>query len=334
MVAASQIQAATTDDVEAIARLRAAQGWRRSDPVVRAVLASQTARIFTVRAASVGGVTDAAASEPIATAGAFAAGPIGVIGSVAVHASMQRQGLGRLLTTHAITWLREQGAHSVWLDATPNGRPLYLQLGFTDIAPSWLARTPLRHLDMERLVAQAAGYSVARVAPDILPNLAAMDREAFGGDRMDILYALLRQPECALYVAFASTDVGREPLGYAITRRVEPPDHGYRLGSMVAPGHAVAAALTLATFDAETRRAPGEVASGASEIDVSGGAMPRARAWFDSIGVTTQDDDITMRLTFTDDGAAATETRADRASAQERAEGRPSVYSWIAPMLF
>ncbi|MDE3228841.1 MAG: GNAT family N-acetyltransferase, partial [Chloroflexota bacterium] len=243
MVAAPLIQVATPDDIEAITQLREAQGWRRSAPVVRAVLASRIARIFTVRAASVGGVAGVVANEPIATAGALAAGPIGVIGNVAVRESMQRRGLGRMLTTQAIDWLREQGAQSVWLDATPSGRPLYLQLGFTDIAPSWLAQTPLRDLDMERLVAQAQGYTAALAAPTALADLAAMDREAFGGDRMDLLRTLLRQPECTLYVAWASDNPQRQPLGYAITRRVEPQNHGYRLGSMVAPSHAVAAAL-------------------------------------------------------------------------------------------
>ncbi|MDE3230260.1 MAG: hypothetical protein KGO05_10290, partial [Chloroflexota bacterium] len=200
------------------------------------------------------------------------------------------------------------------------------------IAPSWLAQTPLRDLDMERLVAQAQGYTAALTAPDALADLAVMDREAFGGDRMDLLRTLLRQPECALYVAWASDDPSRQPLGYAITRRVEPQNHGYRLGSMVAPSHAVAAALTLATLDAETRRAPAEVANGVSAINVSGGAMPRARAWFDSIGVATGDDDTVMRLLLQD--ATASPAVTDLASAQERAEGRPSVYSWIAAMLF
>ncbi|HEX8730655.1 MAG TPA: GNAT family N-acetyltransferase [Ktedonobacterales bacterium] len=332
MVAAPLIQVATTDDLKAIAQLREAQGWRRSEPVVRAALASHITRIFTVRAASVSGAYEASTDEPVATAGALAAGPIGVIGNVAVQQFMQRRGLGRLLTTQAIDWLREQGAQSVWLDATPSGRPLYLQLGFTDIAPSWLAQTPLRDLDMQRLVAQAQGYNAALAAPDALASLAALDREAFGGDRLALLHTLLRQPECALYVAWASDESDRQPLGYAITRRIEAPDYGYRLGSMVAPGHAIAAALTLATLGAETRRAPTEVAHGVSVINVSGGAMPRARAWFDSIGVTTEDDDTVMRLLLQDDGASPAET--GLASAQERAEGRPSVYSWVAPMLF
>lgn len=332
MIAASEIQTATLDDLDAIGRLRAAQGWRRSEPVVRAVVTSHTARVFVVRASSLGQVEGAEAHEPIATTNALAAGSVGIIGNVAVHALVQRRGLGRLLMTHAIAWLREQGVQTVWLDATPDGRPLYRQLGFIEIAPSWFAYTPLRDLHIDRLIALAGAHTATLATTAILPSLAALDHEAFGGDRMDILHAILRQPECSLLVATASSDSNQTPLGYALTRRIEAPENGFRLGSLVAPSDAVAAALTLAAINLEISNAPANVASGVSHITLSGGAMPRARRYFDGIGVATVDDDIVMRLSF--DSPNTTSNHDTLAAAQEREEGRPSPYSWIAPMLF
>lgn len=332
MIAASEIQTATLDDLDAIGRMRAAQGWRRSEPVVRAVVTSHTARIFVVRASSIGQVEGIETREPIATTNALAAGSVGIIGNVVVHSLVQRRGLGRLLMTHAITWLREQGVQTIWLDATPDGRPLYRKLGFIEIAPSWFAYTPLRDLRIDRLISLAGAHTATLATAAILPSLAALDHEAFGGDRMDILHAILRQPECSLLVATASGASNQPPLGYALTRRIEAPENGFRLGSLVAPSDAVAAALTLAAINQEIRNAPADVANGASHITLSGGAMPRARRFFDSIGVATVDDDIVMRLTLdTDSAASDTEPLS---AAQEREEGRPSPYSWIAPMLF
>ena len=332
MIAASEIQTATLDDLDAIGRMRAAQGWRRSDPVVRAVLTSRVSRVFVIRASTIGQIEGVSETEPIATTSALAAGPVGIIGNVVVHSSVQRRGLGRLLTSHAIHWLLAQGARNIWLDATPDGRPLYRKLGFTEIAPSWFAYTPLRDLRIDRLITRADSYTATLATSAALPSLAALDHEAFGGDRMDILHAILRQPECALFVATANDSTDQRPLGYAITRRIEEPENGFRLGSLVAPSDAVAAALTLAAINREIRNAPVEVASGISHITLSGGAMPRARRFFDSIGVATVDDDIVMRLTL-DTVSAATDTET-LSAAQEREEGRPSLYSWIAPMLF
>ncbi len=332
MIAASEIQTATFDDLDAIGRMRAAQGWRRSDPVVRAVLTSHASRIFVIRASTLGHVEGVSAHEPIATTNALAAGSVGIIGNVAVHSAVQRRGLGRLLTTHAIAWLREQGAQNIWLDATPAGRPLYRQLGFTEIAPSWFAYTPLCDLRIDRLITLAGAHTATLATAAALPSLAALDHEAFGGDRMAILHAMLRQPECALLVASASDTLDSRPLGYAIIRRIEKPENGFRLGSLVAPSNAVAAALTLAAINLEIHNFPAEAASGASHITLSGGAMPRARRFFDSIGVATVDDDIVMRLTLDTDSTAS--DTATLAAAQEREEGRPSPYSWLAPMLF
>lgn len=332
MIAATDIQVATLPDLDALARLRAELGWHRSDPLLRGVMTWDGGRIFVLRAGALIPAHGATAHEPAATTSAIAAGPIGVIGNVAVRPEFQRRGLGRLLMTHALDWQRSQGVRSVWLDATPSGRPLYRQLGFTDISPSWYVHAPLRNIRLERLAALADGYAATQAPPAELPSIAALDGEAFGGDRMGLLRALLSQAECALYVATASDGAARTPLGYALTRRTEQPGKGIRLGPMVAPHDAVAAALTLAVVAAELRHFPDDVASGASHLTVGGGSAPTARTFLDSIGATTVDDDLVMRLIMRAD-EAATDHSAQNATI-DRATHGPNVYCWISPMLF
>lgn len=330
MIAATDIQVATLADLDALARLRAELGWHRSDPLLRGVINWDGGRIFVLRAGALIPARGATAQEPAATTSAIAAGPIGVIGNVAVRPEFQRRGLGRLLMTHALEWQRAQGVHSVWLDATPAGRPLYRQLGFTDMSTSWYVHAPLRDIRLDRLAALASQYTARPADLQAMESLAALDAEAFGGNRMGLLRALASQVECALYIATASADGDHRPLGYALTRRTEQPGKGIRLGPMVAPNDAVAAALALAVVSAEKRQFPDDVASGASHLTVGGGSAPTARTFLDSIGATTVDDDLVMRLTMRADG----EPKSASSETPEHAEGRPSVYCWISPMLF
>ena len=328
MVTPSQIEIATPSDLESLARLRAELGWHRSDPLLTGVLNWDHGRIFIVRVGALLPAHGEAALFPAATTSAIAAGPVGVIGNVAVRPEFQRRGLGKLLTAHALDWQRAQGVRSVWLDATPAGRPLYRQLGFADIAPSWYIHTPLRTIRLDHLAALAGAYSAEPALPDALTSIAALDREAFGGDRLGLLRALLDQEACALFTVQASDS---RALGFALARRSEPPGLGIRLGPLVAPDDAVAAALTLAVAQAEMRRFPEEYTSGASYLTAGGGDAPAVRAFFDAIGAPTVDDDLVMRLTLSAEATLHSDTTASLAAHEE---GRPSVYCWISPMLF
>lgn len=331
MIAAPQIERATLADLESLARLRVELGWYRSDPLLQAALTWEGARIFVVRVGALDGARGDLARLPAATTSAIAAGPVGVIGNVGVRPEFQRRGLGKLLTTHAIEWQRAQGVRSIWLDATPAGRPLYRSLGFTDIATSWIGLAPLRDLHYELLVSAAATMIAEPAAPDALASVAALDHAAFGGDRMGLLFALARQDEYSLYIARDRRDEARRPLGYALARRLEQPIRGIRLGPLVAPDDAVASALILAAALAERRRLSADFASGALRFTVGGGDMPEARALFDAIGAPTTNDDLVMRLTLPSQGD---DSAIGRDVAPGQTEGRPRVYSWVAPMLF
>ncbi len=331
MIAAPRIERATLADLESLARMRAEVGWHRSDPLLKGVLAWEHGRVFIIRAGALTAMRGASAQAPAATTSAIAAGPVGVIGNVAVRPEFQRRGLGKLLTAHALDWQRAAGVRTVWLDATPAGRPLYRQLGFVDAAASWYVQTPLRDLHHERLAALAGSMIAVAAPPDALASIAALDLAAFGGDRLGLLHALAAQDVCTLYIAYDSRDAASRPLGYALTRRVESPFLGVRLGPLIAPDDAVAAALTWAATQAERLRLPAEFTSGASHLTAGGGDAPAARAFFTHIGAPSTDDDLVMRLTL--DTREAPEAR-DHDDPSRDNKGRPSVYSWVSPMLF
>lgn len=58
-----------------------------------------------------------------------------LIANVAVHPDFRRRGIARLLTEHALDYIREQGGHHAWLNVRHNNLPavsLYRQLGFSE----------------------------------------------------------------------------------------------------------------------------------------------------------------------------------------------------------
>lgn len=329
MIAAPHIETATETDVEALARLRVELGWNRSDPLLRAALNWDGGRIFVVRVGSLAPAHGKLAQAPAATTTVTAAGPVGVIGNVAVRPDFQKRGLGKLLLSHAIEWQRARGVRQVWLDATPAGRPLYRRLGFTDGAASWVTFTPLRDLRTDRLSAIAGAVTAEAATSDALASIASLDIEAFGGDRAGLLRALTCEGYSP-YIAHEAADDSRQPLGYALTHPLQPPMEGIRLGPLIATSDAAAAALTLAVLRAEHDRLPSEVASGEAYLMASGGGERHVRDFFDEIGSPTIDDDLLMHLSLAGEG----ETANGHSAPAPQDERRPRVYSWIASMLF
>lgn len=57
-------------------------------------------------------------------------GPTGWIGGLGVEPSSRRRGIASRLTGSVVEWLREQGAQTLLLQATAQGRPVYERLGF------------------------------------------------------------------------------------------------------------------------------------------------------------------------------------------------------------
>jgi len=107
------------------------------------------------------------------------------IGMVLTDPAYRRRGFARQLFAHTLAALAARRIAWIKLDATASGAPLYRQFGFVEESP------------VERW--HAAGLTVAppRVAP-WSPECAALDREAFGADRSELLSQLALQGAAAI----------------------------------------------------------------------------------------------------------------------------------------
>ncbi len=122
--------------------------------------------------------------QPCATACATRYGSASAwIGMVLVHPEFRRRGIGSALMRHCIDFLKSKRVDSIKIDASEQGRPVYLKIGFDDERPVF------RYLG-----AIPAGLKpdpkVVSIDPSMWTAIAAMDVAAFGADRMDLLRLL------------------------------------------------------------------------------------------------------------------------------------------------
>ncbi len=289
------IAPATPDDLPAIVAMRAAEGWAIHDWLLDLVCRWEGGRLFVVRLdqAPAAAPTERTPTRLIAATSAVAYGKLGFVGNVIVHSAHRRQGLGKQLMQAAIDWLADQGVRAVELDATPEGRPLYTQLGFVGIEPSWVLWAPLDRVDRDRVRALAGATGISPLGADGLSAVAALDRQAFGGDRLGLLEGMLRLPDTRAYVARAP---GAEPEGYLVVRPLEPPRAGLHLGPWVAQPPAIAAALLAAALPAAE---PSPTLRGNTRPHLQAfipGASRAARALYAALGLPLIEDDLHMRL--------------------------------------
>jgi GNAT superfamily N-acetyltransferase len=107
---------------------------------------------------------------------------LAAIGMLLVAARYGRRGLGRGLMTHA---LAQAGTATVFLHATPGGRPLYEKLGFVP------AGTSHTYLGGFVPAGRAGGPAGSRPAgPGDLPAIRRLDAQANGTDRAHLVRRL------------------------------------------------------------------------------------------------------------------------------------------------
>ena len=157
------------------------------------------------------------------------------IGMLLVDVAYRRQGFGRRLLLHALGWLERRNIHSVMLDATPLGLPLYESLGFR------------RRSGLERW--QGVANSLAAISTSVLPlgprDLAEsdllLDRSAFGLDRGGLLRDLLAAPQARGFYVGSGTNIN----GFGLLR---PGEARWHIGPLVADTPERAAALLQAAL--------------------------------------------------------------------------------------
>jgi ribosomal protein S18 acetylase RimI-like enzyme len=136
-------------------------------------------------------VADAPDGDLAGMVGAVPLGDIGVLCHLAVHDGYRGLGLGALLSTWAVAYLRSRGAKTIRLYSTLRAEGLYRSLGFEEVTPrtvyrleegSWRLRVP----------DQVDGHRVETLTFGDLPELYGVDRWSYGADRSALLFATLR----------------------------------------------------------------------------------------------------------------------------------------------
>ncbi|HEX5168199.1 MAG TPA: GNAT family N-acetyltransferase [Cyclobacteriaceae bacterium] len=129
------------------------------------------------------------------------------IGMVLVDPQSRRQGIGTKLLQEALQILKNE--ETVKLDATPEGREVYLQLGFID-------EYPLSRMNIASVRRETPAYSnVVPMRKEDLVQVSTFDQNIFGADRLFILTDLLKR---APHLAFI-TKIKDEVSGFCFGRR-------------------------------------------------------------------------------------------------------------------
>lgn len=162
----------TSDDLLACADLSENRGWPREEHKWGFLLTAGTGY----------GIDDPAGTGLLAGCVVTSYGPgLAAIGMVLVAERYARQGVGRRLMRHV---LAEAGDTALTLHATPNGQPLYEELGFAETSRAEMVRGRFT------FTAPAPAVPVRPATADDLQAILRLDREVFGLDRTHVLTRL------------------------------------------------------------------------------------------------------------------------------------------------
>lgn len=130
--------------------------------------------------------------KPVATAVTVAYGTeLGWIGMMLVHPDFRRRGIARVLMDHSIEILRRAGVRSIKLDATPEGREVYLRIGFKD-------DYTLTRYEFQYGEKHIASPHLRSVREEDLPSIVSLDQAATGAPREHLLRRLIAESSNAL----------------------------------------------------------------------------------------------------------------------------------------
>ncbi len=142
--------------------------------------------------------------------------------------SRVRRGLGKRMMAHALDYLAGRGYSTVRLEADPMGVGIYRRFGFEQQFRSLRFRSDPPHNPI------LTGSEEVVPSEDV-PKLAALDRKAFGDERLSQLAGLVAKA-CATYAYQSQGGI----LGFAVAF---PSAVGVKLGPWIATDREVAESL-------------------------------------------------------------------------------------------
>jgi len=214
------------DDIDAGLELCRLAGWNQKAEDWRRMLALAPDGVF----------VDEQDGRVVATGSAIHYDTrIGWIGMVLVHPEYRRRGIASAIMNRCIDALRDRGIQSIKLDATDQGRPVYAKLGFRDERPI------VRYVGAPHRRALASPSAARPVADADWPQIARLDEQAFGADRIALLKHLAAEGSA---VVLSEGDRLRA-CGF-----VRPGHNAAQLGPLVAEDEASARAVAEALLAA------------------------------------------------------------------------------------
>jgi len=123
--------------------------------------------------------------------GAVPLGDVGIICHLAVHDGHRSSGLGTLLSSWAIAYLKSRGAQTVRLYTTRKAEGLYRSLGFEEVAPRTVYRLEEGARKLRR-PARLDGHEVSTLTFGDLPELYGVDLWSSGANRSALILATLK----------------------------------------------------------------------------------------------------------------------------------------------
>ncbi|MCX5266180.1 GNAT family N-acetyltransferase [Streptomyces sp. NBC_00199] len=169
------IRRLTHRDLAACADLSEDRGWPREEHKWGLLLSAGTGYGIDDPA---GGLVSACV---VTEYGPYGSPSFGAVGMVLVAERHARRGVGRRLMRHIVSLM---GTTPLTLHATPNGRPLYEELGFKTTGRAEMLRGRLT-----RGVPALDVTTRAATAED-LPSILRLDEEVFGADRTHVITRL------------------------------------------------------------------------------------------------------------------------------------------------
>jgi GNAT superfamily N-acetyltransferase len=243
------IRAMTVTDIPFGMRIKQQAGWNQLEADWRRLLELQPDGCFIAE-------LDGNAAGTVTTC---RFGAVAWVAMMLVDEQLRGRGIGRGLMNHAIDDLEKKGTQTIRLDATRLGRPLYESLGFA------VEATILRQ---EGTLAPADGppRETIETAPELLENIATLDRDVCGADRSRLLRRLIDEHPGSLQIELEAGKLS----GFLLTR---PGSRARRIGPCIGNEHAALRLLA----DARRRYATESVTLDTSADNPTAGAL--AASW-------------------------------------------------------
>ncbi len=263
-------------DLERIRDLRSAVRWA-ADPRAFDLLRGMREARWAVAEAADGTLAGMVGAVPL--------GGIGVLCHLAVRGGYRKMGLGRTLSSWAVSYLRSRGARTVRLYSTVDARELYLSMGFEPIAPRKVYR--LEGTPAVGARGSSDGHRVGRLLLGDLPELYGADHWSYGDDRSALILAILRQLPGGGLVARDSSGAIK---GYLLRSDPARPGSASRIGPFAASDPGVGRLLLA--------RALREGAAEETPVDVivPGTADSPAHGLLQEFGFVGSEDRLRMEL--------------------------------------